>query len=114
MQDFLHLVIYLIIASLLGGACLFAAGRLTSTQCTFPGMVLVVACSETFRIVFLLGAAAMEGAAAVLIIISWLGSLVLFFVLLKKFTQAPFFPDIVLMFVVFRFLTFLLGLFLLV
>ncbi|MCC5790404.1 MAG: hypothetical protein JJT75_12270 [Opitutales bacterium] len=111
MDIVVNLILYLILVSIVGGACLYAAGKVTGTACYFLGMAIVAGATELTRLVILLGLGATGIGEFLLLFISWLIPLIVFISLLRKFTRAPVIPDIFLMVVVYWILTFLLGTF---
>ncbi|QJD59214.1 hypothetical protein HG264_10000 [Pseudomonas sp. gcc21] len=94
----MELLIYLLLDALVGGLFLWLAARITSVDLSFRETVMAA------------GAAAL---ASLVPGIGWVLSLVVLFVLLKKFSQADIWPDILLMVIISRLVAFvtLLALF---
>lgn len=94
----MELLIYLVLDALVGGLFLWLAARITSVDLSLRETVL-----------------AAGGAAAASLVpgVGWMLSLVVLFVLLKKFSQADIWPDILLMVIISRLVAFvvLLSLF---
>lgn len=94
----MELLIYVVLDALIGGLFLWFAARITSVDLSFRETV-----------------AAAGGAALASLVptIGWVLSLVVLFVLLKKFSQANIWPDILLMVIISRLVAFvvLLSLF---
>lgn len=99
--------ICLVIYALVGGACLYFAGQITGIDCYFLGMVMVIGAASLAEIPFLMASVLLE--SFWLVIIGWLASLIVFLVLLVRFTKASVFPDLILMIVVYKLSTLVLG-----
>lgn len=89
----MEIVLSFILNAVLSGTILWIASRITSVDLLFKTAILVA------------GASAIVG---IVPIIGFLLSIILFFYLLTKFTNAPVWPDLILMVVVSKSVTLLL------
>lgn len=85
-------VVFLILDAVISGAILWIAARITSVDLSLGETVI---------------AAGVAAAAALIPTAGWVLSLILLFALLKKFSGASIWPDIILMVIVSRLVSFL-------
>ncbi|MCG7531635.1 hypothetical protein MHM98_09810 [Psychrobium sp. MM17-31] len=81
----MDILVLLIIEAIAVGFALFLAGKLTTTEIGFKEAVICVAVS---------------GVVGLIPVIGWLLSIVVYFYLLKQFTAADIWPDLILLVVV--------------
>jgi hypothetical protein len=103
----LVLVLALVISAFVGGLLLWFAGKITGTDPYYLGMVMVAGATALTSLVFEL--LAVFTGAGWLEFLGTIASVIVLFALIKKYTLAHIFPDIVLMVVVYKVFTFLLG-----
>lgn len=85
-------LVYVLLDALIGGAALWLAAKITSVDVGFRDLVIAA------------GAAAMISFVPA---VGWLLSIIVLFVLLKKFSRADIWPDLILMVIVSRLVSFL-------
>ena len=93
----MEIFIGMVLEIIFGGFALWVAAKVTGVDATFPGM---------------LGVAAASSVAGLVPVVGSLLSLVVMFLLIRKFTEADIWPDAVLMVVVSWFISLMAGLFL--
>ncbi|MDP0494678.1 MAG: hypothetical protein Q7Q73_00590 [Verrucomicrobiota bacterium JB024] len=103
----LVLVLALVISAFVGGLLLWFAGKITGTDPYYLGMVMVAGATALTSLVFEL--LAVFTGAGWLEFVGTIASVIVLFALIKKYTLAHIFPDIVIMVAVYKLFTFLLG-----
>lgn len=86
----MSVVVYVVLDAIITGFIVFLAGRLTAVRIGFKEAVICVAISSIFGFIPIVG---------------WLLSVVVFFYLLKKYTAASIWPDLILLVLVSKLLS---------